>query len=191
MADQKNRRTSASPEHGRRQRVAGTVGDRAGAPRGPARFAAAALAFARRIDVQALPQRERVMDVLPVAPQPGCDDGAFGADGVRAPGRVRGDNVGHLRVERRALRPVGRAPALQEQRVELGIAKTSQVRLARAWAMELLHVVVAHAAGEGECPELELSRVRRLGEIRPLLFVELDLEADRGEAALPQLVVLA
>src|SRR5438874_1201042 len=131
------------------------------------------------------------MSVLQVTPNPGCNDRIANAKRLRTPRRVGADHLGHLRVERIALRALRKPAALPIELVELRVAEAREVGGSRIASVEELHEIVGDIGSLREARELKLARVRGLEHLRKRLDPEVELDAGSGKSTLPQFIVAA
>src|SRR6266567_1544897 len=143
-----------------------------------------------RIDIEILPRRQEVVRVLAVPADLRGDDGAADAVGVRAPRRLGGDDLRHGFVDLVALRRVGRAAALVVECVVLGIPESREVSCAGIGSVENAHEVVGDVSVPAGARKLELSGMRRLGQLRESLDLEIHSNAGLAHAFEPQVVIL-
>src|SRR5438270_4208691 len=124
---------------------------------------------------------------------PWMNDDVLDAIGVEPPRGVRGHQRGHAAEKLHPLRTTGQPLGLVVKRVELREVEPRKVRHALVRTVQKVEEAAAFVVGCGvrKTPHLKLSGPTHLERVGKLLFEELDADAYRAHASLPELVVLA
>src|ERR1700682_5312820 len=144
------------------------------------------------IDVEIHP-RVRIEGVVFVAQNPWMNDDVLEAISVKLPRGIRGNQRRHAAEKLHPLRAAGQPLGLVVKRVEFREVEPRKVRDALVRTVQEVEKAAAFVVGCGvrKAPHLKLSGPTHLERVGKLLLEELDADAYRVHASLPELVELA